>query len=342
MDLEIFLVFKDQIDGWIQMTDSTKSSKPAADRTLNPEDINYALSLLSDEGDPRPSFKAGLLSVVSYMMFGLLGTSFVTGLVTVWFNGVVGRNFFIIAGVSLLLFGVFSILETSMQEGEGDILRWRESELGKAVEAVWEEKDRSWIAGCFLIVFIFVSLGGIGWFTYVLETTDTILIPGLIMIFLPTVIVIGIMGYLFLKEEMFIAQAYHLRDKLESFQHLTEAGDSGTVSSRDYQILSQIEQIQLKKTTAKVSQASYEHEKYGILISPEAMETMETQDDFIQVRQLTSLLEANAHLEDASPVPERPGEWIIQQNNYQVTYHVDEDLRRVEILSVVRQERGEN
>ena len=59
------------------MTDSTQSSQPDSERTLNPQDINYALSLLSAEGDTRPSFKAGLLSVVSYMLFGISFTSFI-------------------------------------------------------------------------------------------------------------------------------------------------------------------------------------------------------------------------------------------------------------------------
>ena len=154
------------------MTDSAKSPKTAEDRTLNTEDVNYALSLLSAGGDTRPSLKAGLLSVVSYMLVGILFTSFITGLVTVWFDGTVGRNFFITAGVSFIVYGILFWLEDSKKKGAGDILKWRQSEVGKAVEEAWKERDRSWIAGCFLIVFGIVSVGGIAWFTYILATTD--------------------------------------------------------------------------------------------------------------------------------------------------------------------------
>jgi hypothetical protein len=322
------------------MTDSAKTPKSVEDRTLNTEDVNYALSLLSAEGDTRPSFKAGLLSVVSYMLFGISFTSFITGLVTVWFDGTVGKNFFIIFGISLVLFGVLSIIGDSSEKSIGDITEWRESKVGKAVEEVWKERDRSWIAGCFLMVVGIVSIGGIAWFTYHLETSETIHIPGLLMIFLPMMIVIGVMGYLFLKEELFYAQAYQLRDKLEGFKLFTEAGDSGTVSSRDYQFLSQVEKNQIQKVSQQVTQESYQREVYGVLISPAAMETLETQEDFLQVRRLTSQLEANPVLDHASAVPEHPGEFIIQQNNLQITYRVDEILKRIEILSVARQDEG--
>lgn len=322
------------------MTDSAKSPKTAEDRTLNTEDVNYALSLLSAGGDTRPSLKAGLLSVVSYMLVGILFTSFITGLVTVWFDGTVGRNFFITAGVSFIVYGILFWLEDSKKKGAGDILKWRQSEVGKAVEEAWKERDRSWIAGCFLMVVGIVSVGGIAWFTYILATTDTIHIPGLILIFLPTMIVIGVMGYLFLKEEMFYAQAYQLRDKLEGFQTFTEAGDSGTVSSRDYQLLSQVEKIQIKQASQQVAQELSERKYYGILISPESMEALESQDDFIHIKQLTTRLQGNPMLDESQSVTGSPGIFIIHKDDLVVTYRVDEVLKRVEVTSIVRQEGG--
>lgn len=326
------------------MEASKQPSPSITSKSLRPEDVEYALSILSSKQEAQPRLLELLLNVAAFVFIGVFASSLVAGLVTIWFDGQVGKTFLWLAAAGFIGSGVVGLLNSKIADiDESDLLDWRKSQVGKAAEEAWQQRNqRKWILGCVLLPTAILSLAGCGWFTYLLATDDTVFWPGLILMYLPPLAIIAFMGYAQFRENRFYLRVYNLRERLQSLQQPGSAGQPETVSAEEYQLLSHVERNKIKQASQQVAQELTEREYYGIVFDPEVMQQLQDQPEFLDIARLTSSLQVDPHPEKALPVEGSAASYTIQQGDYEVTYHLDEAQKRVRITSAIRREGGGN
>jgi len=322
---------------------------------LSVDDFEAALSLLSSEASLKKLNRrqAAITTIADIATFVLLSSA-LQGLITLFFRVTWGLIALGLAVVALIVTGAAA----SSPDHVPDITRrLRRTIAGTKIDQAagigWTRRDASRPIGIFGGVFVLIYFLTIialiyGVITQSGSTVFTSLVTGLVLAV--------IIGVCFAIDEYQEFEYFSLVSKLqEDFKsRLSDVGTEKTVaiSSREIELLSQIEKQNVDRNVARALENWGDEASafYSIALSPLALEHLRElpEDVRYKIREAIDSLQITPRPQNArlagfdqdNAEPKAPTQYQLRFGDARVTYAVDDERRRVDVIDILTHEGG--
>jgi hypothetical protein len=317
-----------------QSLQGTKSEK----MVLKAEDLEYAINLLSAEKRPERNLWALLKFVVTYLCFGGMVVGFLGGLLVIWFDRTIAPYFFYLCAISAVLYFplvLITILAGSVRKSE---LESKYPDLYKTVRKYFwrpaSPASGSWVRDCLTgmvpLIGIILMISGCAWTVIGLVQSSEIKLPALLMWVLPFLLFCGYVGYDEYREMQYYSTVAKLLKKLED-----RPGEE--IIDQEVKILANIESKRLQQAVQQAEIEKKEQTLYGVLVRPGVLEGLQSQQvsdipAWKILQELTIALQKNPRPEGVTLLPGEVNVYAIQKEKLRISYRVDDEQRRAEIL----------
>ncbi|MGD8969346.1 MAG: hypothetical protein PVI07_17720 [Anaerolineae bacterium] len=323
------------------MTDERKGKE---DVDLSVEDIEAALLLLSaEERTLRPERRRVISHFVWVLSMGIVLVACPMGLLAVWFDRILGVALLVAAAIMVVLFFISgtgaSLSDTSEQIRE----TIEQSALGEAAKAGWEQRSLVGIIGWSFALGTLVFLAGIGLLIYGLVTARHVSPLSLAMIALPVLVVFLFLALDEYREFVYFTRVSRLRSQFAS--HLqkgsAEGADQVPVSSAQYDMLSRIETQQVQRRVAQSARdwPQLKQAYHAVSFSPSLHKYLQGLPDEAReqrwvLRTVADTLQTNPRPPGTRPAFGYPNRFVTRRQGYDVTFSLDRDRQRVNLISI--------
>jgi mRNA-degrading endonuclease RelE of RelBE toxin-antitoxin system len=314
---------------------------------LSADDLEAALELLSAEADVRQSYGRELiLKVLEYLAIGVFLLTLPLGLLIVWFDTTWGVVLLAVAGSSVIVFIPVSQMSTDLDEAPRKVRdAFGSSDVAQAVEDVWERKSGKLdisigfiaIFGAAALVagFVLLLIGLIG--------SDDVRPLAIILIATPVVFLWGMVAVSNYEEFRYYTQVSQARDRIEHLfsQVTSEGAHDVSLPASDMDVIARAETQHVEGKVAdlvgKLPESVWK--LYSVAIHPKPLERLdrlshEQPTAWQTVRAVLDRLQGDPHPAEARHQPGREDEFVVEAGPLAVTYAVDDEARRVDILEI--------
>lgn len=318
----------------------TASSENAAPVSISLEDLEYALSLLETEEGSRPGRMIMFRQIIIYATLTIFLLACPLGILVVWFDRIVGIASLVLSVICAVIYIILTA-KNGVSIGDNVFSKLKEINVGDVAKKSFDQHVQSfneWV-GCVWIVMIAGGVGGIIWLIIDLIRLGHITMVPLILIVLPFLwlgIFVGVSDY---KEFIFYSRVANAWSRFQKVKEKATEKQDGQVSlsASDVELLSQ---VQTKNVHRSIAQAESNIQRlFAVAINPDAAEFLkklkeEGLDDYYQIRDAIDALQEDFRPKTATALSQ-PDLYRMAVTKYQITYRVDNERQRIEVIEIV-------